>query len=316
MEGAGSLHRRPALFVFILPVMFQFPRKATFLLGGSCWLLALLCSAPVRAQQPAIGIVMDHSRDSLLHAAGYRYVVENLVKYFSPLTVDEPTFEKNLAAFASLRTKIYALNIFMPGDMKLVGPEVNEAAIMRYVEGVFRRCQRAGIHLIVWGSGGARRVPEGFDKGRARDQFIAIARQVSVVARRYGITLALENLNSTETNFITTVADALQVVKAVDQPNFRLCADIYHMLMERESPEVLMSTRKYLIHCDIAEREGRSAPGVHGENFVPYLTALKKIRYKGIIVLECRWTDIDAELMLARNTLLRQLETVYTQRRN
>ena len=250
----------------------------------------------------------------MVYASGYRYIVENVVKYFSPLAVDDAAFEKNLQTFSAMKTKIYALNIFMPGDMKLVGPDVNETAIINYARGVFARCQRAGVDLIIWGSGGARRIPEGYDAAKAREQFIAIARKVAVVAREYQIRLALENLNSTETNFINTVAVALEVVKEVNHPNFRLCVDIYHMLMENEPPAIIESTRDYLIHCDIAERDGRAAPGVHGQDFIPYLRALSKVRYRKLIVLECRWTNMEAEVKQGREEVLRQLKVAYDTR--
>lgn len=277
-------------------------------------LTLLFFSGALLAQRPEVGIVADHSRDSLLFAAGYRHIVENAVKYFSPLTVDEATFQRNLEAFPALKTKIYALNIFMPGDMKLVGPDVNEAMILSYARGVFARCERAGITLVVWGSGGARRVPEGFDQVQARQQFISIARKVAEIAKTYRVQLALENLNSTETNFINTVSDALQIVREVDHPHFRLCADIYHMLMENEPASALEPARGYLIHCDIAEREGRTAPGIHHQDFIPYLRALKKIRYRRMIILECRWGKFETEIVQGREELLRQLAIVYGRR--
>lgn len=280
-------------------------KNVTLLLLGACLSLSLY------GQKPEVGIVMDNSRDSLLYAAGYRHIVESLVKYFSPLTVDDATFAKNVESFSRMKTKIYALNIFMPGDMKLVGPDVNEEAILSYVRGAFERCKRAGINLIIWGSGGARRVPEGFDAATARTQFVSIARSVAEIAREYKITLALENLNSTETNFINTAAEALQIVKDVDHRNFRLCVDIYHMLMEKEPPAIIESTKGYLVHCDIAEREGRAAPGVHGQDFVPYLRALKKVNYKKLIILECRWTNLEAEVASGRAELIRQLNIAY-----
>jgi len=280
-------------------------KKLNLLFICSCLSLALY------GQRPDLGIVMDNSQDSLVYASGYRYIVENVVKYFSPLTVDDAAFEKNLQTFSKMKTKIYALNIFMPGDMKLVGPDVNETAIVDYARGVFARCQRAGIDLIIWGSGGARRVPDGFDPAKARQQFIAIAKKVAAVAREYNVRLALENLNSSETNFINTAVEALQVVKEVNQPNFRLCVDIYHMLMEHEPPAIIESTKPWLIHVDIAEREGRAAPGTRGQDFTPYLKALKKVKYGKLIVLECRWNNMPAEIAQGRTELLKQIDAVY-----
>jgi sugar phosphate isomerase/epimerase len=213
--------------------------------------------------------------------------------------------------FKKLKLSMYAFNIFMPGEMKLVGPDVNEESILKYARSVFQRCNRAGVNMIIWGSGGARRVPDGYDHKKAKEQFIAIARKVAMISKTYNITIALENLNSTETNFINTVDEALNVVKAVDHPNFLLCADIYHMLMEHEAAGILEKTKGYLIHCDIAERDGRTPPGFHGDDFGPYLSALRKVGYTGLIVLECRWNDVSAQAVSARESLQKQIDMAY-----
>ena len=34
---------------------------------------------------------------------------------------------------------MYAFNIFISGELKVVGPEVNEVAVLAYVENVFQR---------------------------------------------------------------------------------------------------------------------------------------------------------------------------------
>ena len=271
----------------------------------------LSLSAQRKATKPEIGIVADFEQDSLLHAAGYKYLVESIVKCFSPIKISDPQFEERLKQFRGLHLSVFAMNIFMPGDMKLVGPDVKEEAILTYAKAVFERCQRAGVSMVVWGSGGARRVPDGFDHNKAKEQFIDIARKVSVLAKKYKIELALENLNSTETNFINTVEDAFDVVTKVDQKNFWLCVDIYHMLMEGEGPAVIQKTKKKLIHCDIAEKINRAPPGVRGDDFRPYLSELKKIGYSGKIVLECRWTDLPAQLSSAKLNLQKQIDEVW-----
>jgi sugar phosphate isomerase/epimerase len=124
--------------------------------------------------------------------------------------------------------------------------------------------------------------------------------------------LALENLNSTETNFITTAAEALAMVKRVDHPNFRLCIDIYHMLKENESPDVIEAASKYVVHCDIAEKLNRTPPGVAKEDFRPYLKALKKIKYTGKIVIEGRWENLATQALPAYQYLQQQIDEVYS----
>ena len=274
-------------------------------------LSVLSLSAQNRGAKPEIGIVADFEQDSLLHANGYNYLVESIVKCFSPTKISDQQFEERLKQFRGLRTSVIAMNIFMPGDMKLVGPDVKEEVILAYAKSVFERCKRAGITMVIWGSGGARRVPDGFDYNKAKEQFINIAGKVTLLANEYKINLALENLNSTETNFINTVEEAFEVVNRVDQSNFWLCVDIYHMLMEGEKPTVIEKTKKKLIHCDIAEKVKRAPPGVSGDDFRPYLTELKKVGYSGKIVLECRWDNLAQQVSSAKENLQKQIDDVW-----
>lgn len=267
-----------------------------------------------RMAVPEIGVVQRLENDSLLHAQGYRYLVESTATLLSPRKVSEQQFKAHLKQIKSSAIPLFACNIFLPGELKVVGPEVDEKAILDYVNVVFQRGRAAGIEMIIWGSGGSRRVPDGFDRLKATAQFISIARKVAAAARKYNIILALENLNTSEANFINTVAEAYEIAKAVDHPNFRICADIYHMLKEGESPEIIEKVKPYLHYCELAEKENRTPPGVHGQNFKPYLTALQKIGYRGKIVIECRWDDIDAQGATTYQVLRKQIDEVYKSR--
>lgn len=260
-------------------------------------LLFFLWATTLEAQQrkPEIGIAQSLEYDSLLAASGYKYLVESVGKLFSPINVTDEQFKKNILRIRQSKVQLYALNIFMPGDLKLVGPAVDEPAILTYCEKVFQRCQLANVHLIVWGSGGARRIPDGFDRAKSKEQFVSIARKVARLAKKYQIRLALENLNRTETNFINTAAEAWEIVKLVNHSNFKLCADFYHMLREDEGPAILEKAGKDLIHCDIAEKNNRNAP--LREDFTPYLQALKKIKYSEKIIIECRWENLEEQAL-------------------
>jgi sugar phosphate isomerase/epimerase len=280
-----------------------------------CFVLVGLFLVPATAQKnsikPEIGIAEHLENDSLITANGYRYLVESISKLFSPLNVSDDQFRANLEKLQKLKTPMYAGYLFIPGELKLVGPEINEAKVLEYVTIVFQRCQKAGVNLITWGSGGARRVPDGFDKIKAKEQFISIAKKIAAIAGRYKIVLALENLNSTETNFINTLSEAIDIVNKVDHPNFKLCVDIYHMLKENESPSVIAQARKIAVHCDIAEKENRTPPGVAGQDFKEYLAALRKIGYNGKIIIESRWENLGTQAGPARNYLQNQIDEVY-----
>lgn len=260
--------------------------------------------------QPAIGIVAPMRMDSLVARSGYSFLVESVQNIVSPKTVNDEQFERNLNQMGKLKTPIYALNIFIPGEIKVVGPTVKEEVVMAYAEKVLQRCQQSGIKLIVWGSGASRKIPAGFSPAMAKLQFIELARKMATVAAKYGVVLALENLNHSETNFITSVHDAFEIVTLVNHPNFRLCADLYHMQVENEPAGVLLSVQEALVHCDLAERENRNPPGVSSD-FTEYFKLLKQINYSGAIVLECRWTNFPDQITPAYQNLQSQLNSVW-----
>lgn len=270
--------------------------------------------AQKKIKTPGIGVVQNIENDSLLYNIGYRSIVESVGQLISPRAISEEQFQANLLKIKDLQTPLYAFNIFIPGELKVVGPDVNEQAVLTYVDSVFQRAAQAKVNRIIWGSGGSRRVPDGFDHAKAKEQFVSIAGKIADLARRYDIILALENLNSTETNFITTVEDALSIVKRVNHKNLRLCVDIYHMLKEGESPEIIEKTKGFVIYCEVAEKEGRTPPGVQGEDFKPYFSVLKKIGYSNMIMIECRWDNVKKEAEPAFAYLRKQIDDVYIAR--
>jgi len=72
-----------------------------------------------------------------------------------------------------------------------------------------------------------------------------------------------------------------------------------------------MQAKNYLVHVDLAEKENRAPPGVQGDDFRQYLRALKKNKYHGIIMLECRWNNLAEQAGPARLYLQRQIEEVW-----
>jgi sugar phosphate isomerase/epimerase len=266
-----------------------------------------------KLKTPEIGVVENIENDSILHVFGYKYLVESTAKILSPRNFSDQQFNSNLERIKKLRIPLFACNIFIPGDLKVVGPDVDEKAVLSYVEIVFQRAKTTGLKMIIWGSGGSRGVPDGFDRVKAKAQFISMGKKIAALAQKYNITLALESLNSTECNFINTLKEALEIVKAIDHKNLRLCMDIYHMLKEGESADVIAETKGYLVYCEVAEKEGRTPPGVHGEDFSSYFTALKNIGYTGKIVLECRWNNLNAQGSSAYQELHRQIDKAYKQ---
>ncbi len=272
-----------------------------------------LSTLPAGAQSsvPAIGVVSDLENAGLLHDLRFAYLLETTPKILSPRNVSDEQFEALLPRIQSSATPVYGCNIFIPGDLKVVGPEIREEAVLAYVDTVLQRAQRAGMTLITWGSSGSRRVPDGFSRVQATAQFVDMARKVSEVAAKYDMLLVLENLNSTEANFITSVPEALAVVKAVNHPNFRLCVDIYHMLVDGQPATDIVGVGEWARYSELAEAEGRTPPGVHGTDFTPYLRAMREEGYTGNFMIEARWDDLAAQGPSAYRTLRDQVDVAY-----
>lgn len=276
----------------------------------------ILCStiqsnAQKTTLKPSIGVATSLENDSIVTASGYACIIESVGKRIAPKNVSDEDFQKKVLIFKQLKTPVCAFNLFIPGELKVVGPAVDEKAVLEYVETVLSRISRTDTRMVVWGSGGSRRVPDGFDRKTAEKQFVAIAKKIARIAEKYQIVIALENLNSTETNFINTVGESLRIVKKVHHPNLRINTDIYHMLKENEPPAMIYKARKYLVHAEIAEKNGRTPPGVAGEDFRPYLRELKKAGYQGNIVIEGQWADFPKMAAPALQFLQNQIDEVY-----
>lgn len=256
-----------------------------------------------------IGISTSVSNNGILAQAGYSFVEENVRNFLTPLDA-ESLFEEKLALIRQSKLPIEACNVFLPGNLKCTGPATLHEDILAYSETAFRRAKMAGVKTIVFGSGGARAIPEGFPKEEAKKQFISLCGKIAPIAKKYEVVISIEPLNRKECNFINSVAEGAEIVEAVDHKNIRLLADIYHMLMEDESPSEILKYGHLLYHTHIAEKAGRSAPGVTNEDFTPYFRALKEAKFTGRMAIECTWKNLEEQAAPALKSMRSQLASV------
>jgi len=259
-----------------------------------------LAQTPGRAQ---IGICVDPDRFEAAQAAGFDYVETNASRVAA---LTEPDFEKLAAQVAQLRISVAASMSFIPGAIKLTGPEVDPAKQMAYVTGALGRLKRLGVKVVVLGSGGARRVPDGFSRDEAFNQLVDFCRRIAPVARENGITIAIEPLRKQETNIINTAREGLALVKAVDRPEIRLLVDYYHLAEEGENPDIIAEAGSLVVHTHIANPKGRVYPLSLDESaYAGFFSNLCKIGYQGRLSIEASTKDFAAEapqsLALLRN---------------
>lgn len=252
---------------------------------------------------PQIGACLPLDHAPLLKKYGYDFIQPTVAEVLQPNNPDSLYSEERMKNMA---VSVSAINIFIPGSIKTTGPDVHESAILDYATTVFKRAKKLGIPLIVFGSGASRHIPDGFDRDTAYQQFVNIAKRLALLAARYDVILALESQNKSECNFLNRLSECIAVADAVNHPNFKITVDIYHMMREREPASVIVEGKQHIYHCDIGEKEHRSAPGVAGDDFTPFFRAFQQIGYTGKIALECRFNDLDSELPLAIQTIRQQ----------
>jgi len=194
-----------------------------------------------------IGISTSITNNGILASAGYSFVEENVRGFLVPSESDS-IFEQKLALLKESKLPVEACNSFLPGNLKCVGPAPLHDDILKFGETAFRRARMAGVKTIVFGSGGARAIPEGFSRDEAKKQFISLCSKLAPIAKKYDVVISLEPLNTKECNFVNSVAEGGEIVEAVNHENFRLLADIYHMLMENESPSNITKYGHLLYH--------------------------------------------------------------------
>ncbi len=234
------------------------------------------------------------------------FIEGHVVNFMVPEAPDE-AFAPNAAAVRACGYPMPAANVLLPAALKCSGPDIDYARLDRYAHTVFRRAKEIGMTRIVFGSAGARMVPAGFPLAKGFEQYVDLLRQFGPLAEENGVTLVVEPLNRAECNLVNTVLEGAEAVRRANQPAVKLLVDIFHMLRNGESPDDIVKVGPLIRHAHVAENKDRAAPGVNGENFRPFLHALRKTGYNERLALEPIWTDLPRQVGPALAELRKQL---------
>jgi sugar phosphate isomerase/epimerase len=215
------------------------------------------------------------------------YVEANVQTLFRP-EASESEFASDLEKLTAWSGHIAAANCFLPADLKVTGPAVDLVRLARYADTAFRRAARVGATFIVFGSGGARQIPEGWPLAEGFEQFVRALEVCAPLAAKHGVILVVEPLNRAECNLVNTVLEGAAAVARMNHPQVRLLVDFFHMMRNDESPDDIVKAGPWIAHAHAAEKLDRTAPGVTGDDFEPFLAALKRAGYVGSLSIESK----------------------------
>jgi sugar phosphate isomerase/epimerase len=253
-----------------------------------------------------LGVCGGPDRAAVAAEAGFEYLEWSVGALLCPRD-ERARFEQALAEARAAALPCEALNCFLPGDLKVTGPDAEPAAQEAYVSVTMQRAEEAGVRVIVFGSGGARRIPEGFDRERAHAQLLDFSRMAATHANNHGVTLVFEPLNVNECNVLTTVAECAALAREVDLPAMRVLVDGYHWLKDKDTVAGIVDAGPLLAHTHIATETHRRAPGEEACDFSAFFGALRTAGYDRRMSVEARVEDPAGELPRAHAYLAAQL---------
>jgi sugar phosphate isomerase/epimerase len=238
-----------------------------------------------------IGVCTNLADAQAVKTGGFDYLEASVQELLDGLVPDQQW--KGLERRADARIEIPSGNLMVPAALKITGDQVNWEKLLQYMATILERAAKVGMKTIVFGSAGARQVPEGFPRKRAAEQVVEFARACARQAGGFGITIVLEPLAKKECNFVNSLPEAMDIVRAVDHPSFQCLVDSYHFWMEDEPLENLRETMPWIRHVHLADKVGRVAPGESGQSdYRPLFAVLKQGGYNGNLSVEADFRNI------------------------
>ena len=239
-----------------------------------------------------------------MRESGFDYVELSLRDVVALSTAPRSELSARLEA---LELPCEACNNFFPAEVRLTGPDADVEQAIAYAATALDCAAQLGAAVVVFGSSGARNVPDGFAMKKARRQLIELLRRLGALAKERGITIVIEPLNKGESNIINSVPEGLRLARAVDHPNVQLLVDFYHLTAERERPGVLRAAGTTIQHVHFARPEGRTFPAEWTEGYDEFFRGLAAIGYERRCSIEAYSADFVSDARRCLGSLRERL---------
>lgn len=250
-----------------------------------------------------VGDPVGMSQLAAIKDAGYDYVELPLAQ---TVGLSDDDYAVLLRKLRSLNLPCLRANNFFPVDMKLTGPLVDTEAIRGgYVAKALHRAHEMGIETVVFGSGPAKMVPDGFSLENGYVQLVDLLKQVGPIAEKEGIEIAIEPLRKAECNLINTFEEGCRLSDDAGHPAVKVLVDFYHLDVEKEPVgNIVKYGKTHLIHTHFAEPQGRLFPRLANSAYYrSFFEALRDIGYEGTMSVEGYSMDFNNEVTDALKAL-------------
>jgi len=194
-----------------------------------------------------------------------------------------------------------ACNNLFPASLRLTGPEADMGRIRSHAEKALSLAAKLGAQVVVFGSGYARNVPEGFPKERAFEQMVDILRMIDPIAQEKGVQLTLEAARRMDTNIFNSYSEAIDWHTQADVKGAGILIDLFHEVWEIPDQGSIHNMKRVPDHIHIAcpRRDVAKERCVPRENdgfdYEPFFTALKGFGYDRLMSIEAYVDDFETE---------------------
>ena len=177
-----------------------------------------------------------------------------------------------------------------PSGLSLTTPDTAiRARTLEVVKRLIALCAELGGQVLVHGSPKQRAIADGETHAIAHARLVEFLAAVAPIAAAHGVTYCLEPLGRAETALINTVAEAAEVVRAIDSPALRTMIDCSAVgATEAESPPDLIDRwlpTGLIAHVQVND-PNRRGPGQGDMKFTPIFAALKRNGYDQTVAVE------------------------------
>ncbi|GHE70233.1 hypothetical protein GCM10018785_43420 [Streptomyces longispororuber] len=190
---------------------------------------------------------------------------------------------------------------------RVVGPDADHARALEVFRDLCDRGAALGVRVVVLGSGQARGIPAGFPAETALEQFRDFLGRARDTAAALGMTVALEPLNRTETNFVNSCAEARGVLDGLDGHGVRITADCFHIMSEDLSVAAEVSAAGSAIGHAHTSSLPRGSGDFHEGAQKEFVASLLAAGYRGGLTVEDDFGDFGREAARAVDVFRRLL---------
>jgi len=176
------------------------------------------------------------------------------------------------------------------------------AATEAYLVALVDFCADVDGHVLVFGSPQQRSLRPGWSREEAWRSSVEILRHVGERAAQRGVVFCVEALAAPATDYITTVDEAVALVRSVDHAGLQMIVDMRAMSADpRPLPEQIRLAAPYIRHVHANDPNGLG-PGMGALDIRPALAALRAMGYSGYVSVEAFAAPTGPE-RLARESL-------------